>query len=537
MKSLYRYTIVLLVCTIVSPAIAHAWTRNPDGIGGLPQAQWPSPQVQLRVNSGNFVSNMPFSLTEEEWQAWIFYALSRWNVTTGLEWQFQFEGATTSNGCTQIADGENTIDAMSECVTPDCFIYAYVRRYRSSLDETVIIEADLCVSVSAATEGYGITDGEINTGRMDIIGVLTHEFGHFLDLGHTSNTVMLANAQAGSMEMRIPTVDDITGARTVYPGPSTFDRTRRWRRRNGTNSWSGATDIPSANQWIDPTGAIGGSVGHGDVVVVTGHNPTSSPVHLSRADYPLGGSSVWDNRTWSVSTLRRPAVSAGGASSTEWVAAIKNPSFLNACSGLQVLRSSDAFDSGTVVPLGDCTNYAPALAYDVDSSRFILAYVDYAPEGDQNRIMFRTSSDGGATWTTRQDTNAATFESPAISCGANAGCMLTFVRAWVNPPTIVAMPVAFDSTTGLATLGSANSNVNFFQHAPSVGYSSADETWLVGGLWSGDPSDRATGVGRLFVAEDPLSGFAWKEVASPLFMPPNLAVGSGFSEEYLVYVR
>lgn len=280
-------TAIIIVALVAFGFTGHveAWERNQDG---TPAAQWPTPQFAFRINSSNFVSLIPgIPLSEGEWRAWIFYALSRWNVSTGLDWDPVYQGTSTQNGCTQFPDGENTIDATINCVDAACMTLAIVRRYRSDLDLTQILEADLCVIAPAPLTSWGITDGEINAGAIDIVGVLVHEFGHFLDLGHTLNTVMHPDLAAGRMDYRLPTWDDIEGARAVFPGTVTLDRARRWRRRDGSNSWSDETKIPSSNQWIEPTGSIGWSSVNGDVVVVGGLGDSGFPVHLTRTAYPL----------------------------------------------------------------------------------------------------------------------------------------------------------------------------------------------------------------------------------------------------------
>lgn len=53
----------------------------------------------------------------------------------------------------------------------------------------------------------------------DLDSIVTHEVGHFLGLNHSLNVeaTMVAGYQTGSMELRTPSADDISGICAIYP--------------------------------------------------------------------------------------------------------------------------------------------------------------------------------------------------------------------------------------------------------------------------------------------------------------------------------
>ncbi|WP_048138926.1 matrixin family metalloprotease [Methanosarcina horonobensis] len=61
------------------------------------------------------------------------------------------------------------------------------------------------------------TSGE--SGKYDVQNIDTHEFGHWLSLGDTSNTeaTMYKYANLGETKKRSLTSDDIAGIRSIYP--------------------------------------------------------------------------------------------------------------------------------------------------------------------------------------------------------------------------------------------------------------------------------------------------------------------------------
>lgn len=191
--------------------------------------------------------------------------------------------------------------------------------------------------------------------------------------------------------------------------------------------------------------------------------------------------------------------------------------------------------------LGDCTNHAPALAYDHDSSRFVLLYLNHSTDGVQNRIMLRTSTDSGATWTLPQDLGAASFELPSISCGYGFACMLSYLRAWDNPPTLATTSLTIDPATGFASVGALTTNYVSYHHPPTAGHSWRSGLWLLGVLWSNSEVDRARGLGAAFTATStttPFPSYPWgPAITSLLFTSANLAVGDYYPDEYLVYTQ
>lgn len=74
-----------------------------------------------------------------------------------------------------------------------------------------------------------------------------------------------------------------------------------------------------------------------------------------------------------------------------------------------------------------------------------------------------------------------------------------------------------------------------------VGHAWRSDAWLLGTIWSSKEADRARGLGYAFTATsttNPFMSFGWGVAGTdPLFTAFNLAVGTRYPDEYLIYAR
>jgi Matrixin len=105
---------------------------------------------------------------------------------------------------------------------------------------------DVDIELNAVTEPLAVGRPPKPT-EADLDSILTHEVGHFLGLNHSRNVeaTMVAGYQAGSMELRTPSADDIAGICAIYP-PERASQSNDCAPRHGFSELCGAeqTDPP-----------------------------------------------------------------------------------------------------------------------------------------------------------------------------------------------------------------------------------------------------------------------------------------------------
>jgi hypothetical protein len=82
-----------------------------------------------------------------------------------------------------------------------------------------IVDADIEINATANVPLSVTLSDQIPQNQYDLQSILTHEAGHFLGLGHSSDpdAVMRPMYMAGTASLRVPNDDDIAGICAIYP--------------------------------------------------------------------------------------------------------------------------------------------------------------------------------------------------------------------------------------------------------------------------------------------------------------------------------
>ena len=289
---------------------------------GPPGYKWPGGVYNYRINVTSFQQYLgSLSLTAAEVAYWIPYAMSAWRERTGIDGSLtlNYVGTSTAsnNTCTN-HDGTNQVYVVNGCrggLTPPCTTVAETKRWPWPPVGSPITEADTCVYGGAAGPtafsclgGWRVRIDNFPNDQKDLIGLLVHEFGHTLGLGHYNGSVMQTGAyECGNILSRYPYGDDIDGMRSLYGYglggiPAAF-----WREKFASSPWSGEVAVtPADGVW--PVLAAVGRSGSGSKVVVTELSDTGNVIAFNRATYPLLASSTWTAPSATVNSWRTPAV-------------------------------------------------------------------------------------------------------------------------------------------------------------------------------------------------------------------------------------
>ena len=100
-----------------------------------------------------------------------------------------------------------------------------ITRLRFDLEDKPGELWDADIEVNAVTEPLSVTEPMHD--EVDLDSLLTHEVGHLLGFGHTLDvaSTMVAGYLPGSIELRSPSADDLSGMCAVYPPDRKITRT------------------------------------------------------------------------------------------------------------------------------------------------------------------------------------------------------------------------------------------------------------------------------------------------------------------------
>lgn len=417
---------------------------------------WSNGDFEYRINLQSFVDHVngtTLSLSTGDYAWWVNHAASVWRTRTGADIDFTYLGTTTAecddfhvSAGGRLLDSENSVAAQDGCKDVGGVVNcdAYASTYYYSSNSVALTEVDMCVFTPPGLV-YEVSADDMD-GRVDVIGLLVHEFGHAIGLKHPTSSrvvnvpdgkVMNGTIPTGSLGYRFPYGDDIEGARSLYGTRSHSEYWRRYEpsteRFTAAYSFGGSVNLPTAGA-ISQTGSNTWSV------IRAATNIAADRVWFNDAAYPLSSSSVWDDRAWLVDTWHPPALTSNAAAeTTPYYAVAAFPLAAEdsgTCAGVRVGRSSNLFDSISYSDYSTiCTNSPVALAYDTTSDRYVMAWVDmywaHHPHSvtrlRSGRLMTRTSSDGlNFPATTERPLGLHSASPPSLAC-EDSECVLSFV--------------------------------------------------------------------------------------------------------------
>ncbi len=443
------------------------------------------------ININSFSNLGGYSYNSSRIVFWVAYALSRWSVRTGIDFDFEYKGDTTRS-CQSVDDGYSVISVVPSCADPECNVVA---RVRSVTQNGYKVESDLCIYGGSANFETSLED--IDSTEKDLIGVLVHELGHVLGMDHTNNTAMQPNTyMRGNGNSRYITGDDIDGLLAHYDKINVSQRKnyRKWRQKT-TSSWTNPYVFKNAYYHEGTDGTIGENSNGDDKVISTvsfrnyfynGNSPPTKYTYVvhTQTDYPLTSSSSWTNYNWSGDTLYSPSAtsikSAGNEMLSAWASTTQ---FQNACQNIETLVSNTAFSSGTRASISTCTLQKPNVDYITDHDLYVMVYseFDFVSSGPSNtgEIKVRTSSNG-INWSSETSTGLYTIESPDIACKYNGECLLSFASGESANPYLY-NNILNVSSSGVVSLGFASLEYDYTYNSESILYRGGSYEWF--SLW------------------------------------------------------
>jgi hypothetical protein len=523
---------------------------------------WPQGNVHFRINPTSFTTIPNLGVSSDEARRIVASSFNVWRERTGANLTFIDDGDTTAVptvcGGTTASNGFNDVVAVNGCHprevgTNFCRTAGevFAVQVMNNADKTPV-ELDLCIFrgdftwKAKATELVGSPFNSIN----DLYGITTHEVGHLLGLAHTNQTVMAGggNVTPGTTLQRFPSGDDFAGIRSFY-GP--VGQSYRFRTlAPGTDTWSA-----ERGDHFLATGHVNAALGKapsGHKIVVAsldGGDQAGTRIWFDNAVFPLGIQPSWQSFSPSQTSLRPPAVAGKADGSSVWVAALSNKkTFINECSNITVLRSTDAFATMSATNLtNDCTIHDPALAYDPVSDRFILLYVQRSSSDFtvNDVIIARTASAADtSTWTSPQNLGIKTLDAPALACrDASSQCLFTYLTADTNIPFFVNRSVTVSASTGQLSLGGLHTASDFYFKTIAAGvrtFNSAPQ-WIIADNYNNDVADYiANGSYSVFTLHKtavPFTDSGWNFLDEVPWHRPALASSAPRPEMYMFYVK
>jgi hypothetical protein len=539
---------VFAVCAgLLPPSTVRAFSLT----GGT----WPSDSLTYMVNGSSFVSNLAgptLDATGYEW--WIAWSWSQWRERTGASFTFT-HGGSTATPC-NVANGTSEVAARSGCdvwnpsgVT--CNAWARTFGRRNPLNLSNIVESDTCIFSQIGTVRptdvlWRTKTAGMTTAEKDLPGILVHEFGHGLGLGHTTGTVMQANTYGnGNTLARFPYGDDILGIQSLYPART--GEFRRWRPYS--NGIWGPEVTVTTNDVTTPTEVVEALTPTGYKFISTFVRPTGGRVYFSRTNSPLTAGSAWVQTSVDGDAWRPPAVAGrwGGLYGSLQVAAWPLSPTTSACNGMRIARSTDAFASASFsTEIGVCSANSPALAFDYHSGYFVMIYTNQELDGSANpgstdRLLGRTSTDG-LVWSAAQDLGIYSTDAPSLSCLGFMDCILGYTRGSTEIPFQLTREIGIVPATGAITLGAWAGSTNLLQRRPSVVTVDAAGSSLhhLAMSWTTTLTSLANGIGRIWTTTswtNPISSFNWLNTSVDTPHAPTLTGSQVLGDAYLFYVR
>lgn len=455
----------LLSCLMVtSVASAYVLTSHPWASGEEP--------FNVYVDTGSFSNLNGDSLSSTESTYWVGWALKEWKVRSGAD--FDYNVFTTTNAsCRTSGDNYNVVGVSSSSASATCgsasALACHIARNNVWGNR---IEDDICVVGNAAT--WEVVQEQIASGNKDLIGVLVHEVGHFLGMEHTSYpSVMKSNAFFSSAGRHLYG-NDIEGVRDLFGGGvQVFERS--WRTWYGTSETIGsATSFGGTTSWQRPAAGIGGSSAHSTnrYVVSNMLNTAGTLQYFNRASYPISGS--WSSPSVSTNSWTTAGLASndGVGSSAKWVAFWPSKQYdIDDTCEFKGGMSTNAFQTSyTAVTIsGACSQLPPAIAWDPNSSRFVMVWKAMTGDYYNTGKIYATTSTNGTSWTTPQSLGVHTLDAPSIACHSTLGCMIGYVRGSSEYPTVVTRKITVSSGTGSITNGSWTEGLSGVQHMAAIG--------------------------------------------------------------------